>query len=87
MEQFNNMAEVNLVTGEEIMVVYPEGRVEDIRIHVAGDGKNMPDYTVFAALEMSFRNAVVISLSEHQMEKISVLYSAGEKVETIPLVN
>ena len=86
MEQFNNMAEVNLVTGEELMVVYPEGRVEDIRIHVAGDGKNMPDYTVFAALEMSFRNAVVISLSEHQMEKISVLYSASEKVETIPLV-
>ncbi len=86
MEQFNNMAEVNLATGEEIMVVYPEGRVEDIRINVAGDGKNMPDYTVFAALEMSFRNAVVVSLSEHQMDQISVSYSAEGKTETIPLV-
>ena len=86
MEQVNNMAEVNLATGEEIMVVYPEGRVEDIRINVAGDGKNMPDYTVFAALEMSFRNAVVVSLSEHQMDQISVSYSAEGKTETIPLV-
>ena len=86
MEQFNNMAEVNLTTGEEIMVIYPEGRVEDIRISVAGDGKNIPEYTVFAALEMSSRNAIVISLSEHEMSKITVSYSSEGNTASIPLI-
>ena len=86
MEQFNNMAEVNLTTGEEIMVIYPEGRVEDILISVAGDGKNIPEYTVFAALEMSSRNAIVISLSEHEMSKITVSYSSEGNTASIPLI-
>lgn len=87
MTQFNNMAEVNLTNGEEIMVVYPEGRVEDIRITVDGDGKNMPQYTVFAALEMSARNAVVISLSEDELSKINVSYTAEGNSVSIPLVD
>ena len=87
MEQFNNMAEVNLTTGEEIMVIYPEGKVEDIRIAIAGDGKNMPDYTVFAALEMSTNNAVVLSLSEEEMEKVTVSYSAEGSTTEISLAD
>lgn len=74
MEQFNNMAEVNLTTGESIFVVYPEGRVEDVRIIVPGDDMNMPSYTVFAALEMSSNNAVILSLTQEEAEKISIAY-------------
>lgn len=85
MEQFNNMAEVNLKTGEEIMVVYPEGKVEDIRISVAGDGKNVPEYTVFAALEMSANNAVVISLAHDDVGKISASYTTDGITESISL--
>ena len=68
------------------MVIYPEGRVEDIRISVAGDGKNIPEYTLFAALEMSSRNAIVISLSEHEMSKITVSYSSEGNTDSIPLI-
>jgi len=85
MEQFNNMAEVTLVTGEEIMVVYPEGRVEDIRIVLPGDGMNMPEYTVFAAFEMSDKDAVVISLSKEMINGITIAYSSGNTSVTIPL--
>ena len=85
MEQFNNMAEVTLETGKEIMVAYPEGRVEDIRITIPGDGMNMPDYTVFAAFEMSDKDAIVISLSEESIGGIQVSYFSDSKNETIPL--
>ena len=85
MEQFNNMAEVNLKTGEKIMVIYPEGKVEDIRISVAGDGKNVPEYTVFAALEMSANNAVVISLAHDDVGKISASYTSDGITESISL--
>lgn len=87
MDQFNNMAEVTLAVGEEIIVVYPEGRVEDIRITVPGDGMRMPDYTVFAALEMADRDAVVINLPVEDIENITISYSANRKNTTIPLAN
>ena len=85
MEQFDNMAEVTLVTGEEIMVVYPEGRVEDIRIVLPGDGINVPEYTVFAAFEMSDKDAVVISLSKEMIDGITITYSSGDTSVSIPL--
>lgn len=85
MEQFNNMAEVTLDTGKDIMVVYPDGKVEDIRIRIPDDGMNIPGYTVFAALEMSGKNAVVISLAPEDIEGISVSYLSEGKTETILL--
>ena len=85
MERFNNMAEVTLVNGEEIMVVYPEGNVEDIRISVAGDDRNQPEYIIFAAPEMSDRNAVVISLTKDDIAKMTVSYTANGKTESFPL--
>lgn len=85
MEQFNNMAEITLTTGEEIMVVYPEGRVEDIRITIPGNGKNLPPYTAFAALEMSAQNAVVISLAKDDIDGITVTYMSDGNTVTIPL--
>jgi hypothetical protein len=85
MEQFDNMAEVTLITGQEIMVVYPEGTVEDIRINVAGDDMNRPEYTIFAALEMSGKNAVVVSLNQEDIAKMTVSYTAGGKAESFSL--
>lgn len=77
MTQFNSMAEVSLTTGESIIVVYPKGTVEDIRILVPGDAKNIPSYTAFAALKMSGNNAVVLSLTEEQSQQISIEYLAN----------
>ena len=68
------MVEVKLTTGEENIVVYPDGKVEDIRITVPGDGFNLPDYTVFAALEMSNKNAVILHVAEKYADQISVSY-------------
>lgn len=85
MEQFTNMAEVTLTAGEEIMVAYPVGSVEDIRVQIAGDGMNIPDYTVFAAFEMSDQDAVVISLSQEEIQRIQITYFDGSKVQHIPL--
>lgn len=85
MEQFSSMAEVTLTAGQEIMVAYPAGSVQDVRIHLEGDGMNIPNYTVFAAYEMSEENAVVISLTEEDMERITIEYFGGKKTQEIPL--
>lgn len=85
MEQFENMAEVTLTTGEEIMVIYPEGIVEDVRINIAGDGVNMPEYTVFAALEMSSTNAVVMSLSADLIDSVTISHTQNGIEESLPL--
>lgn len=74
MEQFNSMAEVTLTTGASIIAIYPEGKVEDIRIIAPGDGKNKPSYTVFAALEMSSNNAVLLSVTQEEAKGISIEY-------------
>jgi hypothetical protein len=55
MVQFNSMAEVALTPGESTVVVYPDGKVEDIRIVTPGDGMSIPEYTVFAAFEMAYQ--------------------------------
>lgn len=86
MEQFDSMAEVTLAAGEEILVAYPEGTVEDVRITIPGDNINMPEYTVFAALAMSGRNAIVISLEQEDMEGITISYMTDGKTEAVPLV-
>jgi len=85
MEQFNNMAEVNLATGESIVVVYPEGKVENIQIKVPGDGKNLPEYTAFAALEMSVNNAVILNLTPEHAEGISIVYLSESVTKTLLL--
>ena len=87
MEQFNSMAEVTLASGEAVVVVYPEGKVEDIRIIAPGNGMNLPAYTVFAALEMSPNNAVVLSLSQEDAEQISIMYLTSGNVQQHGLIN
>ena len=74
MTQFNSMAEVTLTPDEPLIVVYPEGKVENIRIIVPGNGKNIPSYTAFAALEMSQNNAVLMSATKEETGLISVEY-------------
>lgn len=74
MTQFNSMAEVTLTPDEPLIVVYPEGKVENIRIIVPGNGKNIPSYTAFAALEMSQNNAVLMSATREETGLISVEY-------------
>ena len=85
MEQFNSMAEVALTPGEQTLVVYPEGKVEDIRINTPGDGMSIPEYTVFAALEMSPNNAVVLMLSQEEIEELSVTYLSNGSIQHINL--
>lgn len=85
MEQFENMAEVVLAAGEEIMVVYPDGIVEDVRVTIAGDDMNMPEYTAFAALKMSSANAIVLSLPDALIDRVTIHHTVDENVETIPL--
>lgn len=85
MERFNNMAEIILSTGEDIMVVYPEGSVEDIRIRMEGDGMSRPEYTVFAAMKMSDLNAAVISLRPEEITTITISYTANGEHMTVPL--
>ena len=86
MVQFQHLADVTLTAGEEIMVVYPDGIVEDVRITIAGNDMNIPEYTAFAALRMSSHNAVVLSLSNELIERVSIHHTVNNTTETIPLV-
>lgn len=85
MEQFNNMAEVILSDGNDLFVAYPEGTVEDIRIHVPGDGMTIPDYTVFAALEMSNKDAVVINIPVRASVEVLIDYQSNGVNYSTPL--
>lgn len=82
---FDNMAEVNLAIGESSFVVYPEGCVENVRMYISGDNMTIPEYTVFAAFEMSDKDAVVINLEKDMVDKIRVSYTSGNTENTIHL--
>ena len=86
MDQFNNMAELNLSNGGESIVVYPDGSVEDIRIDVCADGISRPKYTAFAAYQMSNQDAIVIHTSEDLMNSITISYSSGSTTITTSLL-
>ena len=84
MEQFDNMAEISLTQGDQTMVVYPLGTVDFVQIHLAGDNRNNPGYTVFAAGEMSDRDAIVIYLSKDELDQIQLSYTSNNETVTIP---
>ena len=86
MDQFNNMAELNLSNDGESMVVYPDGSVEDIRIDVCADGVSRPKYTAFAAYQMSNQDAIVIHTSEDLMNSITISYFSGSTTITTSLL-
>lgn len=86
-DKFDNMAEINLAVGEKVLAVYPEGRVEDVRVYISGDNMTIPEYTVFAAYKMSDKDAVVIHLEDAMISRIQVSYSSDHSVSTIPLSN
>ena len=86
MDQFNNMAELNLSNGGESIVVYPDGSVEDIRIDVCADGISRPKYTAFAAYQMSNQDAIVIHTSEDLMNSITISYFSGSTTITTSLL-
>ena len=87
MTQFNNMAEVMLSNGNELYVVYPEGTVEDVTITMPGDGMSIPDYTIFAASEMSDRDAIVLNVPAETIHDIVISYFSNGSTHTLPLVN
>ena len=86
MDQFNNMAELNLSNDGESIVVYPDGSVEDIRIDVCADGVSRPKYTAFAAYQMSNQDAIVIHTSEDLMNSITISYFSGSTTITTSLL-
>ena len=79
------MAELRLSDGEETMVLYPEGTIEDIRINACTDGIDKTEYTAFVAYQMSGQDAVVIRLSEKIMDSLSVSYFSGEAIISLSL--
>ena len=85
--KFDNMAEINLTVGERSFVAYPEGHIEDVKVHVSADGLTMPEYTVFAAFEMSNKDAIVIHLKDDMVDRIRVSYISANTLNTIPLSN
>ena len=87
MTQFNNMAEVMLSNENELYVVYPEGTVEDVTITMPGDGMSIPDYTIFAASEMSDRDAIVLNVPAETIHDIVISYFSNGSTHTLPLVN
>ena len=86
MEQFNNMAEVTLQSGEEIIVIYPDGCVENIRVTIPSSENKLSNYTVFAAYEMSNNNAVVLSVAKQMVDAITVEYMSNSELNTISIV-
>ena len=83
MEQFSCMEEVTVDAGETLAVVYPEGTISEIRVKYAGDGISLPEYTLFAAMEMSEENAVILGVSKDYISNLSICYrSNGEMIET-----
>lgn len=83
--RFNNMAEIHLANGANNYVIYPEGTVENIYVNISGDNRTMPEYTVFAAFEMSDKDAIVIDLEEEMVERITIRYASNQSISEIPL--
>ena len=86
MEQFDNMAEVNLASSESVYVAYPIGTIKNVQMVVSSDEMSMPEYTVFAAYEMSDKDAVVINLDNSEIDDIQIQYSSDNMIFAIPLV-
>ena len=86
-EQFNNIAEVKLTAGDEIIVIYPEGTVEDVRIIIQDSELNVEEYTVFAAMEMSGNNAIVLSIANEDLDRVSVQYLSDGSQKTLLLTD
>lgn len=85
--RFNNMAEIHLANGAGSYVVYPEGTVENIRVTMSGDNRTMPEYTVFAAFEMSDRDAIIINLEEEMIGRVTIHYATNQSTSEITLHN
>lgn len=86
MEQFDNMAEVNLASGESALVAYPNGTIKNVQLLVSTDEMSMPEYTVFAAYEMSDKDAVIINVDDSDIDDIQVQYSSDNMLFAVQLV-
>ena len=69
----------------EQQILHIEGTVENVRIMISGDGKMMPDYTVFSAYEMHDHDAIVLAIDPDTVDDVSVSYFSGETQITMPL--
>lgn len=83
--KFNNMAEVILSAGAPAYAIYPEGKVENIRIYISGDNAKMPEYTVFAAFEMAGNDAIIMNLDETMIERVTIGYETSNHSDMIQL--
>lgn len=86
MEQFDNIAEVNLASNESALVAYPNGTIKNVQILVSTDEMSMPEHTVFAAYEMSDKDAVIINVNDSDMEDIQIQYSSDSMLFAVQLV-
>ena len=86
MEQFDNMAEVNLASGESALVAYPNGTIKNVQLLVSTDEMSMPEYTVFAAYAMSDKDAVIINVDDGDIDDIQIQYSSDNMLFAVQLV-
>ena len=86
MEQFDNMAEVNLASGESALVAYPNGTIKNVQLLVSTDEMSMPEYTVFAAYEMSDKDAIIINVDDSDIEDIQIQYASDNMLFAVQLV-
>ncbi len=86
MEQFDNMAEVNLASGKSALAAYPNGTIKNVQILVSTDEMSMPEYTVFAAYEMSDKDAVIINVDDSDIDDIQIQYSSDNMLFAVQLV-
>ena len=85
LEQYENMTEVTISSEGITLLIAPEGSVEDIRITMAGDGRNIPEYTIFASPAMSDKDAIVLQASQEQLKDITIYYNSDGSMHTLTI--
>ena len=85
MTQFTCMEEVMLSADEELVVLYPEGSVSDVRLMVSDNEAGVPPYTVFAAPQMGEKTAIVLGLPSENPLQITLQYSSNQQIHELTI--
>ena len=76
--RFSRMAELNLASDGEMLVLYTDAVVDHIRIEITGATMEDIPYTVFAAQHLIPEDAIVLTLPKENRPVITVYYRSGD---------